>query len=85
MHRYLVIWSIDALDQLALMWIAGPDRDAITAAQGHIDLHLAHDPRNAGEEASEGLWKLAVGPVVALYEIDDPGGIVRVTGVGRLK
>jgi len=84
MKRYLVIWALDALDQLALIWIAGPDRDAITQAQDHIDAILTNDPRGLGEETSEGLWKLIVAPLVALYEIDDGGGIVRVTGVGRM-
>jgi hypothetical protein len=84
MTRYLVIWAIDALDQLTLMWIDGPDRDAITHAQDHIDGHLTVDPRKLGQPLSEGLWKIAVHPLVALYEIDDAGGVVRITGVGRL-
>jgi hypothetical protein len=66
------------------MWIDGPDRDAISRAQDHIDAHLAADPRKLGQPASEGLWRIAVHPLVALYEIDDAGGVVRITGVGHL-
>ena len=46
--RFTVIWSQDALDQLADLWTAAADRNAVTAAQHQVDQLLLIDPHTRG-------------------------------------
>jgi mRNA-degrading endonuclease RelE of RelBE toxin-antitoxin system len=78
-------YTPEAENQLAMYWLFGTDRLAITAAQRRIDQYLCRDPRNPGHEFREGMWRLEVSPVVVLYEIDDSRRLVTVTGFALLK
>ncbi len=40
---YTVVWSPDAENDLADIWLRADDRSAITAAGNQIDLLLRHD------------------------------------------
>jgi plasmid stabilization system protein ParE len=46
--RYTVIWSPFAQDQLADLWLAAADRDALTRAAHDIDRTLRDDPDAKG-------------------------------------
>ena len=46
--RFTVIWSQDALDQLADLWTASTNRNAVTAAQHQVDQILRVDPDTQG-------------------------------------
>jgi hypothetical protein len=83
MTPFQVIWSPTALRQLAAMWNAAtsPVRLEITRAQHRIDQALAHDPKSAGQELGEGLWKIRDDPLFAFFEINDVHRILRVTDV----
>ena len=83
MMPYQVIWSPNALLQLAAMWnlATSPVRLEITRVQHRIDQALAHDPKSAGLELSEGLWKIHDPPLLAFYEINDVHRILRVTDI----
>jgi hypothetical protein len=82
MTPYQVIWSREALRQLAALWNASvPIRNDITRASHRIDVALARDPKSAGRELSEGLWRIDDSPLVAFYEINDFHRILRVTDV----
>ena len=81
MTPWQVIWSREALRQLAAMWLAATDRREITRAQHRIDKTLARDPMSGGQELSECLWKIHDPPLLAFYEINDVHKAVRVTDV----
>lgn len=83
MMAFQVIWSAQALRQLAAMWnVASKSlRLEITRAQHRIDQALASDPKTFGVELSEGLWKIHDSPLLAFYEINETHGILRVTDV----
>jgi hypothetical protein len=83
MNAYTVRATDEADDQLMALWLAASDRAAITAAQHQIDQGLAIDPRANGRELGEGLWRIAVPPLKAFYEIDDNQRLVRITGIDR--
>ena len=63
------------------MWVAATDRNEITRAHNRIDKALGRDPKSAGQELSEGLWKIDDPPLLAFYEINDVHKAVRVTDV----
>lgn len=74
-----VIWSTEALRQLAALWNAASNRLEIARAQHRID--QARGPKSAGHELSEGLWKIADPPLLVYFEINDVHKILRVTDV----
>jgi hypothetical protein len=78
---YQVVWSPNALRQLAAIWLAALNRTEVTRAQYRIDQALAIDPKSAGQELSEGLWKIHDDPILAFFEINDVHRILRVTDV----
>ena len=84
MQPWTVRWTDDAIEQLADLWVDTPNRALVTIASDHIEQILAQDPRNPGKEASEGLWRIVVGPLVALFEMNDAERMVIVTGIGLL-
>ncbi|GEM_PF-1736006 len=84
MHPWKVKWAADAQEQLADLWLRSADRGLLTIASDHLDQILARDPRDPGKEASEGLWKIIVSPLVALFEIDDQNHVVIVTALGLI-
>ncbi len=81
MTTFQVIWSRDALVQLADLWNNSSTRAEITKSQARIDELLRNAPQSAGRELAEGLWKIADGPLLVFFEINDIHNIVRVTDV----
>jgi hypothetical protein len=83
MTPFQVIWSPNALSQLAAVWnpATSPVRLEITRAQHRIDQALGDDPKTNGTELSEGLWKIHDAPLLVFYEINDTHKILRVTDV----
>ena len=81
MTPFQVIWSSEALRQLAFSWNAATNRIDITRAQHRIDRALASDPKSAGRELSEGLWKIKDASLIAFFENNDTHKILRVTDV----
>ena len=83
MIRYTVVWVEDAQDELAELWTAATDRDAVTTATHAIDKELAEDPENKGVELSEGLRALYQFPLRVLFLVRDEDRIVDVLRVKR--
>jgi hypothetical protein len=81
MMPFQVIWSSEALRQLAAVWNSATNRLEITRAQHRIDQALTRDPKSAGRELSEGLWKTGDPPLLIFYELNDIHKAVRVTDV----
>jgi len=80
---YTVLWQAVAENQLALLWIDAPDRDAITAAADELDALLRHDPHSQGESRSGSARLILVPPLAALYDVNDQDRIVRVLKIWR--
>jgi hypothetical protein len=83
MTPFQAVWSPQALHQLAALWNTAtkPVRLEITRAQHRIDRALAQDPKSAGHELSEGLWKIQDPPLLAFFEMNEVHRILRVTDV----
>lgn len=47
--NYTVLWLPDAENELAAVWMASADRDAVTTASAELDRRLTDDPENEGE------------------------------------
>jgi plasmid stabilization system protein ParE len=48
--RYTVVWSPEALDKLAELWMQSEDRDAVSRAASLIEGSLRNDPDELGDE-----------------------------------
>ena len=83
MTGYSLAWLPAAEDELADLWVAAPDRQAVTAAQAAIDRMLARDPLGLGTAVAEGLLKITVDPLTAYYEVDAARRHVTVSKVVR--
>jgi len=81
MIRFTVTWLLGARNQLADLWTAGPDRQAIADAADQIDRELAVDAHLKGTPISEGLRGLHVPPLFALYTVSEPDRIAEVVSV----
>lgn len=50
--RYTVVWTTDAEQELASIWLNAKDRSAVTSAVLRIDMALREDPLLEGESRS---------------------------------
>jgi hypothetical protein len=48
--RYTVVWSPEALNKLADLWMQSEDRDAVSRAASLIEGSLRNDPDQLGDE-----------------------------------
>ncbi len=58
---FTVAWMPLALDELAAIWTAAADQNAVTGASHRIDQRLAIDPLNEGE-SRDGTERIAFEP-----------------------
>jgi hypothetical protein len=80
---YTVEWAYNAEMELAAIWLRAANRQAVTPAQAAIDRLLRVDPVANGTALSEGLWRLAVPPLVVFYSIDETQRHVTVSWVAK--
>jgi hypothetical protein len=76
--KYTVIWSPEAEQALAALWLHAPDRAAVTAAAYRIDQRLTNDPDQQGAARSPGVRILVEPPLAVLFEVSPLDRIVRV-------
>lgn len=81
MTRYTVVWVEDASDELAEVWMAATDRDAVTVAANAIDHELAVDPEKKGADLTEGLRVLICSPLRVLFAVNADDRVVEVAHV----
>lgn len=84
MIRYTVVWLKTVFNDVGEIWLASPDRIAITAACAKIDHELATDADAKGDELSEGLRVLDSGPLRAVFSVDPRNRIVEVSRIRLL-
>jgi hypothetical protein len=69
--RYTVTYTSDALNALARLWMAAPDRNAVTQAGDHLDRILREDASLKGYNAGRGYRQMIVAPLIAEFDIDE--------------
>jgi hypothetical protein len=79
--RYTVLWTPSAEQDLAAVWTASPDRDAVTAAPNEIDRVLADDPDQQGTVNFDTVRTLVVEPLGVDFDVVEPDRIVYVLAV----
>jgi hypothetical protein len=80
---FTVVWSNPCQQDLAALWIAGPDRNAITAAVAAIDARLRRDPANQGESRAEKRRVLFERPLGVTFEVNEDDRLVTIQAVWR--
>jgi hypothetical protein len=81
--RYTVVWRETALQQLAQIWLASADRNAITQAAATVDRELTNDPETKGDDYY-GDRTLVLSPVMwVLFTVRADDRIADVLQVGR--
>jgi mRNA-degrading endonuclease RelE of RelBE toxin-antitoxin system len=81
MTRYTVVWSQEAQDQLADLWLDSPNRQAVTRASDAVDRMLAGDPVAQSFDVREGLRGLRVPPLRVIFLVREADRIVDVVRV----
>jgi mRNA-degrading endonuclease RelE of RelBE toxin-antitoxin system len=81
---YRVVWDRKARRDLAAIWVAATDKNAVTQTQATADRWLATDPYSYGQTVAEGLWAITVLPLRICFEVDDARSLVKVTDVNRV-
>jgi hypothetical protein len=82
--RYTVLWKPSASRRLAEIWVAAPDRAAVSAAANAIDSRLQLEPRTQGEGRSGVDRILIVSPLAVVFEVHDEDRLVYVLSVRYL-
>jgi hypothetical protein len=83
--KYTVVWKPAAEQELAALWNAATDRNALTAAAHQIDQILKVKPEEAGESRPAGTRILVVPPLVVRYKVELGDCLVSVAAIWRLK
>lgn len=79
---YAVIWDLDAEQELADLWLAATDHDAVNFAAHRIDQVLAIHPLQFGQPRGSSVRRYAtVGPLGVLFEIIEDDKKVLVHGI----
>ncbi|QJW96752.1 hypothetical protein [Frigoriglobus tundricola] len=79
---YHVEWTSEAENDLAAIWNAAADRNAMTAASTWPDAHLVGDPLHFGEPWTSSVHRIAVrDPLGVEFEVIEDDKRVIVHGV----
>ncbi len=80
--KYSVIWQRVAEGELAPVWLAASDRNAVTRAASRLDAQLASDPLHLGESRTSSVHRIAFdSPLGVEFEIVEDDKLVIVQGV----
>jgi len=80
--NYQVEWTPAAEQDLADVWNAAADRNAVTAAADWLDRHLARDPLHFGQPWASSVHRIAVrDPIGVEFEVIEDDKRVLVHGV----
>jgi hypothetical protein len=80
---FTVVWSRPCEQDLAALWVAGPDRTAITTAVAAIDVRLRRDPLSQGESRAGNRRVLFQQPLGVEYVANEDDRMVTVEAVWR--
>jgi plasmid stabilization system protein ParE len=82
--KYTVVWKPDAEIDLATLWNAASDRNAVAAADNQIDYVLAHNPHGVGESRPGNRRLLIVRPLAVVYRVQDQDCLVTFGAVWQI-
>jgi len=68
---YTVTWHPKAENELATIWMAAPDRNAVTSAAAELDRQLEDDAGNVGESRTGKRRITFVKPLAIIFEVDE--------------
>jgi plasmid stabilization system protein ParE len=83
--RYTVIWRPSAERQLAEIWTAAENRQAVTDAADAIDVFLRTNPTSVGESRVADIRILAVSPLSVYYDVYEDDRLVAVWAVWQAR
>ena len=69
--KWTVVWSKDAEDDLAKMWLSAHDKASVTAAADRIDAQLKMDPLNTGQPYASDHRVHFDGPLGIAFVVDE--------------
>jgi hypothetical protein len=81
--KYTVVWSPEAEQKLAGIWLAAEDRDAIAKAANVLDGELSQRPSAIGESRPGGRRIAYCLPLGIQFEMFEADRLVRVLTVWR--
>ena len=76
--KFTVVWTAAAEQNLAAVWMAAPDRNALTSAASIVDQLLAYDPDSRGEVRFDTVRSLVILPLGVDFDIVELDRIVYV-------
>jgi hypothetical protein len=79
--QYTVVWLRDAIDELAEIWLAATDRNAVTQASAEIDRALLVNAATKGKPLSEGLRIFDASPLRAVFWVNESDRRVEIARV----
>ena len=80
--KYQVIWQLIAEDELAAIWLAAADRQAVTAVAAWFDSQLSRVPLLLGESRDSSVHRVAYrAPIGNEFEVIEDDKRVIVQGV----
>jgi hypothetical protein len=83
--NYSVHWTDNALDELAAVWTAASDRNAVTTASHRLELDLTREPYTRGIRRNSSTNRTATDlPLGVDYEIIEDDKKVRIVRVWSL-
>lgn len=80
-----VVWTQEAMNQLAQVWLNAADRTAVTSAADRIDAHLKQSPDSTGVPYDDHTYLLIVRPLAVRYEFRAMDNLVVVVGLRELR
>ena len=80
-----VVWTKDAMNQLAQAWLNAVDRAAVTSAADAIDARLKQNPDSAGVPYDDNSLVLIVRPLAVRYRFVAMDNLVIVAGLRVLR
>ncbi len=82
--KWTVLWKPSAENALSNIWVAAPDKSAVTKAANHLDARLRSDPLNTGESRAANERVEFDSPLGILFSVDSLGNTVHVLRVWRV-
>jgi hypothetical protein len=81
--NYRVEWTSEADSQLAALWVAAADRNAVTVAARRVEQRLGMDPFNQGEARDDFDVRVVYDdPLTVVFRVDVFARSVVVVSVG---
>jgi hypothetical protein len=82
---FTVVWRPRQKQRLAEIWMAAPDRAAITTAADEIDRRLRMAPLDDGESREGAFRVLFIDPLAVKYRVFGDDRVVAIVRVWRIR